>query len=82
MARLEPGFVISVEPGLYFIPALLDDPANRRQHKASVDFSRAERFYDFGGVRIEDDIVITEKGALDITDVPREIRDVEAACGR
>ena len=82
VAKLESGFVISVEPGLYFIPALLDDPANRRQHKASVDFSRAERFYDFGGVRIEDDIVITEKGALDITDVPKEIRDVEAACGR
>jgi Xaa-Pro dipeptidase len=83
VARLEPGFVVTVEPGLYFIGALLRDPENRRRHKASVDFGRAERFLDFGGVRIEDDILITPRGpARDLTDVPKEIRDVEEACRR
>ena len=83
VAKLEAGFVVTMEPGLYFIPALLHDPQNRRQHKASVDFGRAERFLDFGGVRIEDDILITPRGpARELTDVPKEIRDVEEACRR
>ena len=83
LARLEPGFVVSAEPGIYFIRALLHDPENRRKLKASVDFSRAEKFLDFGGVRIEDDIVIQETGpARNLTDVPKEIAAVEAACRR
>jgi Xaa-Pro dipeptidase len=83
VAKLEPGFVVTVEPGLYFIPALINDPRNRRKHRSAVDFRRAEGFLDFGGVRIEDDIVITAGGpARNLTDVPKEIRDVEAACGR
>ncbi|MCX5794760.1 MAG: aminopeptidase P family protein [Elusimicrobia bacterium] len=83
VAKLEPGFVVTVEPGLYFIGALLRDPENRRKQKASVDFSRAERFLDFGGVRIEDDILIMPSGpARNLTDVPKDIRDVEEACRR
>jgi Xaa-Pro aminopeptidase len=83
VAKLEPGFVVTVEPGLYFIAALLNDPENRRRFKASVDFRRAESFLDFGGVRIEDDILITAHGpARDLTHVPKEIRDVEEACRR
>lgn len=77
-AILEPGFVVTVEPGIYFIEALLRDPKNRRKHKGSVDFGRAEGFLDFGGIRIEDDIVIQAKGpALNLTSVPKEIKDVE-----
>jgi Xaa-Pro aminopeptidase len=83
IARLEPGFVITVEPGLYFIEALLRDPRLRRKHKGQVDFSRAESFLDFGGVRIEDDIVVRESGpALNLTTVPKEIAAVEDACRR
>jgi Xaa-Pro dipeptidase len=83
LAKLEPGFVISMEPGIYFIAALLHDPENRRKHKASVDFTRAEKFLDFGGIRIEDDILVRAHGpARDLTDVPKEIADVEEACRR
>ncbi len=83
VAKLEPGFVITMEPGVYFIEALLKDPELRRKHKASVDFAKAETFLDFGGVRIEDDIVIQADGPpLNLTSVPKEIADVEAACAR
>jgi Xaa-Pro aminopeptidase len=78
-ARLEPGFVMTIEPGIYFIRALLCDPKERAKHRGSVDFSRAETFLDFGGVRIEDDVVIRPHGPpLDLTSVPKEIRDIEA----
>lgn len=81
-AYLEPGFVITMEPGIYFIDALLNDAELRRKYRAQVDFGRAAGFLDFGGVRIEDDIVITASGApRNLTSVPKEIDDVEAACG-
>ncbi len=83
VAKLEPGFVITMEPGIYFIEALLNDPKLRRKYRHAIDFAKAEKFLDFGGVRIEDDIVIRESGApLNLTDVPKEIADVEEACGR
>jgi Xaa-Pro dipeptidase len=83
VARLEPGFVITMEPGVYFIDALLKDPQLRRKHRGSVDFARAEKFLDLGGVRIEDDVVVRPHGApLNLTSVPKEIKDVEAACSR
>lgn len=82
VARLEPGFVITMEPGIYFIGALLNDSSLRRKHRGSVDFRKAEKFLDFGGVRIEDDILIQDGPARNLTDVPKEIADVEAACPR
>ena len=83
VAKLEPGFVITMEPGVYFIDALLKDPAMRKKYKGSIDFDKAESFLDFGGVRIEDDIVVQEEGPpLNLTNVPKEIADVEAACER
>jgi len=83
VAKLEPGFVITMEPGVYFIDALLKDPELRRKHKSSVDFAKAETFLDFGGVRIEDDVLIREGAPpLNLTAVPKEIADVEAACAR
>jgi len=82
VAKLEPGFVITMEPGVYFISALLNDPAQRRKHRGSVNFTKAESFLDFGGVRIEDDIVIRDGAAENLTKVPKEIEAVEAACAR
>ena len=81
--RLEPGFVITVEPGVYFISALLHDPEKRRLHRGRIDFDRAERFLDFGGVRIEDDVVVRAAGPPEnLTRVPKTVEEVEAAAGR
>jgi Xaa-Pro aminopeptidase len=82
-ARLEPGFVMTIEPGLYFMPVLLHDREVRRKHRGRVDFARAERFLSVGGVRIEDDIVIRQEGPpRNLTRVPKSVAEVEAACAR
>jgi Xaa-Pro aminopeptidase len=80
-ARLEPGFVITVEPGVYFIPALLHDPEVRKKHRGRVDFTKAEAYLDLGGVRIEDDVVVRKDGPpLNLTPTPKTVAAVEAAC--
>jgi Xaa-Pro aminopeptidase len=68
---LEPGMVVTVEPGIYFVPALLKDPDHRLQHRGEVAWDRVDRMLDFGGIRIEDNLLITEDGYEIITgDVP------------
>lgn len=57
---LEPGYVMTVEPGVYFIPALLQDAAQRERHRDAVRWDRVDALMEFGGVRIEDDVLITE----------------------
>jgi len=56
---LRPGYIVTVEPGLYFIPALLNDPARREQYRDCVNWPRAEKCLGLGGVRIEDNILVT-----------------------
>lgn len=64
MARkLVPGNVISDEPGIYFIPALIEQWKDEGKAKDFVNYSRLEQYYDFGGIRLEDDLLITEEGA-------------------
>jgi len=57
---LQPGFTMTVEPGLYFIPALLKDPARRARYRDAVDWARVDGLLGFGGIRIEDDVLVTE----------------------
>ena len=56
---LEPGYVMTVEPGIYFIPALLQDPTLRERHRDAVRWDRVDGLMDFGGIRIEDDVLVT-----------------------
>ncbi len=60
--RLEKGFVVTDEPGIYFIPALIDDWKQRGLHKEFINYDILETYKNFGGIRIEDDILITEDG--------------------
>ena len=60
--RLEEGFVLTDEPGIYFIPALIDDWKASGHCKEFLNFEKLETYKDFGGIRIEDDILITKEG--------------------
>ena len=64
MARkLVPGNVITDEPGIYFIPALIEKWKAERICKDFIDFAKLESYYDFGGIRLEDDVLVTADGA-------------------
>jgi Xaa-Pro aminopeptidase len=56
---LRAGYIVTVEPGLYFIPALLNDPVRREKYRACVNWPLAEKHLGLGGVRIEDNILVT-----------------------
>ena len=64
MARdLKPGHVVTDEPGIYFIPALIEQWKREGTDKGFVNYAKLEEYYDFGGIRLEDDVLVTEDGA-------------------
>ena len=78
--RLEEGFVVTDEPGIYFIPALIDNWKASGHCKEFINFDLLETYKDFGGIRIEDDVLITENGCRFIGSkrIPYHPKDVEA----
>jgi Xaa-Pro aminopeptidase len=72
---LLPGYVVTIEPGIYFVPALLHDAEFRERHRDAVDWERAERMLDFGGIRLENNVLVTDDGFEVLTeDIPTQPR--------
>ena len=82
--RLVPGHVITDEPGIYFIPALIEKFKKEGLGKDFVNYAKLEGYYDFGGIRIEDDVLVTADGArrLGPRRLPASPDEVEAAMAR
>ena len=80
---LEPGNVVTIEPGFYIVPAILHDPTLRERFSVQVAFDRAESWIGFGGIRIEDDVATTE-GAPDVItgELPTAPAAIEALVGQ
>ncbi len=78
--KLEEGFVLTDEPGCYFIPALIDKFKAENKFKSFVNYKELENYKDFGGIRIEDDVLVTEKGNRFLgKPIPKTVKEVEEA---
>lgn len=76
--KLEPGFVLTVEPGIYFIPQLIDAWKKENKHAGFLNYEKIEQYKDFGGMRNEEDYVITQDGARLLgKKIPVTIQEVE-----
>jgi Xaa-Pro aminopeptidase len=76
--KLEPGFVLTIEPGIYFIPELIDQWKGTGHNGDYINFDKVEAFRNFGGIRNEEDFLITETGySLLGKPKPKSIEDVE-----
>lgn len=71
---LEENYLLTVEPGIYFIPAILHDPDRRARFRDDVDWARAESLIPLGGIRLEDNILVTASGPDNLTAaIPRSL---------
>lgn len=79
--KLEEGFVITVEPGIYFIPALIDMWKAEKKFEQFINYEALEAYKDFGGIRIEDDVLITDTSCAVLgPKIPKKVEEVEDLC--
>ncbi|MBQ9137103.1 MAG: aminopeptidase P N-terminal domain-containing protein [Alistipes sp.] len=83
--RLRAGTVMSNEPGIYFIPALIDKSRAKGLYKGIVNYDKLDSYRDFGGIRIEDDVVVTDNGGVVLggdKKIPVTVDELEAVVGK
>lgn len=81
--RLQKGHVITVEPGIYFIPPLINIWKNENKLSEFINYSEVEKYLDFGGIRIEDNILITDNASKVLGQpIPKTIEEIETACNK
>lgn len=76
--KLEPGYVLTVEPGVYFIPELANQWKGQNLHESFINYAAVEKFLDFGGIRIEDNVLVTDSGQRILgKPIPKTIKEIE-----
>jgi Xaa-Pro aminopeptidase len=76
--KLQKNFVMTIEPGIYFIPELIDIWKSENKLEEFINYAKVETYKDFGGIRIEDDILVTENGARVLgKPIPKTVEEVE-----
>jgi Xaa-Pro aminopeptidase len=76
---LQPGYVITVEPGIYFVPALIDKWKADNKFTDFIDYAKVEKYKSFGGIRIEDDVLITGNGHRVLgKPIPKTVDEIES----
>ncbi len=76
--ELQEGYVLTVEPGIYFIPALIDKWRSEGKFREFINYDKADTYKDFGGIRIEDDVLVTDTGHKVLgKPIPKTIAEVE-----
>ncbi|MEE4177646.1 MAG: aminopeptidase P family protein [Bacteroides sp.] len=77
--RLKPGFVLTVEPGIYFIPALIEQWEKEGKFTEFINYDKVKEYIGFGGIRIEDDVLVTDDGYRVLGPlIPKTVADVES----
>ena len=80
---LKPGYVLTVEPGIYFIPALIDTWKKEKKHTGFINYAKIEEYKDFGGVRVEDNVLVTGSGSRVLGQkIPKTPAEIEKAMAR
>ena len=79
---MEPGLVLTVEPGIYFMPELIAQWKSQNKHTEFINYDKVEKTIGFGGIRIEDDVLVTEDGFRVLgKPIAKTVEEVEEWCG-
>jgi len=81
--RLRPGFVVTVEPGIYFIPALIEKWEKEGRFAEYINYQKVREYIDFGGIRIEDVVLVTGTGYRVLgKPIPKTVAEIEDFMGK